>query len=104
MRPSLLFAVAAVLFLFASPSFAAGDATMGRILAEHWCISCHAQTRSETAQDSVPSLRSVAQRPGRTADMLRSWLTVPHGQMPNLSLTRGEIDDLVAYLITLQSR
>ena len=29
---------------------------------------------------------------------LRAFLTHPHGQMPDFSLTRSEIDDLIAYI------
>ena len=33
---------------------------------------------------------------------LRAWLTHPHGQMPDLALTRAEIDDLIAYIEALR--
>ena len=38
----------------------------------------------------------------RTADQLRAFLSHPHGAMPDLSLTRAEINDLVAYIETLR--
>jgi mono/diheme cytochrome c family protein len=100
LKPRLI-ALVAIPYL-ASPAFAEGNAKMGRVLAEYWCFSCHAQTRSTTATDAVPTLESVARRPGRTPDTLKAWLTNPHGKMPNLALTRSEIDDLVAYLVTLR--
>jgi len=33
---------------------------------------------------------------------LRAFLTRPHGAMPDLALTRAEIDDLIAYIETLR--
>jgi hypothetical protein len=37
-----------------------------------------------------------------TADQLRAFLTHPHGAMPDLALTRAEIDDLIGYIETLR--
>jgi len=37
-----------------------------------------------------------------TADQLRAFLSHPHGAMPNLALTRAEIDDLISYIATLR--
>jgi len=37
-----------------------------------------------------------------TADQLRTFLSHPHPPMPDLSLTRAEIDDLIEYIATLR--
>jgi hypothetical protein len=37
-----------------------------------------------------------------SADQLRAFLSHPHGAMPNLALTRTEIDDLITYIGTLR--
>ena len=90
--------VALLAFLLSSSAFqvsAAGEAVEGRRLAERWCVSCHGAT------DAAPPLEALANRPNRTAYTLRAWLTQPHPPMPDLSLTREEIDDLVAYLAEL---
>jgi cytochrome c len=47
-----------------------------------------------------PSFRTIAG--ARTADQLRTFLSHPHGAMPDLSLTRAEIDDLVGYIESLR--
>ena len=39
---------------------------------------------------------------GMSADQLRAFLSHPHGAMPNLALTRTEIDDLIGYIETLR--
>jgi len=37
-----------------------------------------------------------------TADQLRTFLSHPHDPMPDLGLTRSEIDDLIEYIATLR--
>jgi hypothetical protein len=54
-----------------------------------------------TVQPGPPSFRSIAGS-GMSADQLRTFLTHPYGAMPDLSLTRAEIDDLVIYIETLR--
>jgi cytochrome c len=81
---------------------ARADATRGSQLAQQWCASCHVTGGSPAGniQQGPPSFRAVAR--ARTADHLRAFLSHPHGAMPDLSLTRAEIDDLVGYIETLR--
>ena len=37
---------------------------------------------------------------GATAAQLRAFLSHPHGAMPDLALTRAEIDDLIQYILS----
>jgi len=37
-----------------------------------------------------------------TDDQLGAFLSHPHGAMPDLALTRAEIDDLIGYIKTLR--
>ena len=81
-------------------AYAAGDATSGRALAHAWCTGCHAAEMRGT--DVAPSLETIANRSDRTEAYLFVWLTDPHPPMPQLSLSRREIADLIAYLVTLR--
>jgi mono/diheme cytochrome c family protein len=54
----------------------------------------------QTIPQGPPSFRDLTRRDA--ADRLRSFLMQPHGSMPPLSLSRVEIDDLVAYIETLR--
>jgi mono/diheme cytochrome c family protein len=85
----------------ASPS-ACADAARGGQLARQWCASCHVVDGSAAGAvpQGPPSFRAVARR-GMTADQLRAFLSHPHGAMPDLALTRTEIDDLIGYIDTL---
>jgi cytochrome c len=81
---------------------AGADVTRGRQLAQQWCASCHVTggNPAGTLQQGPPSFPNIAR--ARTADQLRAFLSRPHGAMPDLSLTRAEIDDLVGYIETLR--
>lgn len=78
------------------------DTSKGRQLAQQWCANCHIVGGKPTGnvQQGPPSFPTIAR--ARTADELRAFLTHPHGAMPDLSLTRQEIDGLVGYIETLR--
>lgn len=77
------------------------DPVAGRRIANRWCTSCHVVDSSKGGTDAVPTLASIARDPRRGPDWVRQWLTSPHPPMPNLSLSRDEIEDVVAYLRSL---
>ena len=84
-----------------SPAWAAGDVEIGAFLASKWCSGCHLVETSGTGTDAAPSFQSIARNRGADQAWLRAWLISPHPPMPNLNLSRLEIDDLVAYLASL---
>jgi len=82
---------------------AAADASTGARLAGQWCANCHVTGDSPAAsvQQGPPDFRTIA-RGGLTTDQLRTFLSHPHAPMPDLALTRSEIDDLIAYIGSLR--
>jgi mono/diheme cytochrome c family protein len=78
------------------------DTAKGSQLAQQWCANCHvtSSSRAGNVQEGPPSFPTIART--RTADQLRTFLSHPHGAMPDLSLTRAEIDALVSYIETLR--
>ena len=78
------------------------DSAKGSQLAQQWCSSCHVTSgsRAGNVQEGPPSFPTIART--RTADQLHAFLSHPHGAMPDLSLTRAEIDDLAHYIETLR--
>jgi mono/diheme cytochrome c family protein len=97
--PLLVLSVAAC--LTALPAFA--DADKGAQIARRWCANCHliGGNPAGPVPQGPPSFQVVA-RSGMTPDQLRAFLSHPHAAMPNLSLTRTEIDDLTSYIETLR--
>jgi len=88
----------------ATAQAAAGDAQAGRRIALRWCDGCHGSAEANRASDGAPSLLAIAQDKSKTPEHLRAWLTAPHPPMPNLNLSRSEIDDIMAYLESLSRR
>lgn len=98
-----VFALLAALtsFGFAMPANAGGDVTRGEAIAKRWCVNCHVVSPEQTtAKVDVPTFADIARR--RPDDRaLSSFLVKPHPPMPDLSLTRQEIEDVVAYIRSL---
>jgi len=92
-----------VILLVAAAHPAHADAARGDQLAQQWCANCHVVGDNPTGavKEGPPSFRSIA-RGGMTADQLRAFLSHPHGAMPDLALSRAEIDDLIGYIQTLR--
>ena len=86
--------------VLASPAYAA-DVEAGHAVVQRWCSNCHVTSEAQRGQDTAPTLPDIAQRHAGDQTWLRAWLTSPHPPMPNLNLSRQEIDDVVAYLATL---
>jgi mono/diheme cytochrome c family protein len=97
-----LFLVLAFTGTFSLSAHAAGNDRAGQMLAERWCASCHLVTPEQTqASADVPSFRSIAEK-SEKLKWLEGFLLDPHPPMPNLSLTRQEIQDLMAYFESLK--
>ena len=75
----------------------------GAQIARQWCANCHliGGNPAGAVPQGPPSFPTVAHS-GMTADQLRAFLSHPHGAMPDLALTRAEIDDLIGYIETLR--
>jgi len=95
---ALVFALSTL--LFGGPA-AAADAKSGHQLAQRWCTGCHAVDGSR-ATDKAPAFEAIAKRPTSTPQHLRAWLSTPHDVMPDLSLSRQEIESIVAYFEQLR--
>jgi mono/diheme cytochrome c family protein len=85
------------------PTAARADAAAGARLAQQWCANCHVIDHGgvgTTVPQGPPSFATVARR--LDARQLRVFLSHPHAPMPDLALTRAEINDLIAYIETLK--
>jgi len=91
---------AAALALAAAGQAHAQDARNGAQLASRWCSNCHAD--ANRGSDTVPTFQRIANLPGRNAEFLRNFLTNPHPPMPPFQIGRSDIDDLVAYIVSLR--
>ena len=51
----------------------------------------------------LPSFQTVADQPGITERALTVWLTNPHPNMPDFIIPQADMDNVIAYIISLQS-
>jgi len=101
-KPSYrLLGLSVVVCLTTLPAYA--DANKGAQIARQWCASCHliGGNSAGSVPQGPPTFQTVAHS-GMSPDQLRAFLSHPHGAMPDLTLTRTEIDDLISYIDTLR--
>ena len=97
--------IAALLALAADPALAAGRAEEGKAISQRWCASCHQVSPEQTtASADAASFMTIAQMRATPSALaaLEGFLADPHPVMPDMSLTRQEIADLVAYIGSLK--
>lgn len=90
------------LMLLATP--AVGQTVdQGQKIARQWCSGCHqVEPQAQPRSDVVPSFASVAQMTSTTSISLAAFLSSSHRNMPDYSLTPGEIRDVSAYILSLR--
>ncbi len=98
----LMAAVPLILALATTETSRAADPAEGGRLARQWCSSCHIVAPGMGGSDAAPPFEAVANRPSFTEAGTRAWLTDPHPPMPNLNLSRAEIDAIVTYIESLR--
>jgi mono/diheme cytochrome c family protein len=102
---SALPVMAAVLFA-ASPAFPQQmpNARAGESLARQWCAGCHLVSADQRAPapDTAPPFASIAARPSATPGALRTLIQMPYPRMPQIALTRNEVEHLIAYIVSLK--
>jgi mono/diheme cytochrome c family protein len=102
---SRIMMVAALLTLVGSSALAGGQPEEGKVIAERWCAACHQVSPEQTtASADVPSFMTIAEMRATPSALaaLEGFLADPHPLMPDMSLTRQEIRDLVAYIGSLK--
>jgi cytochrome c len=110
MQPRLIPLLAAALALaLVSPALAKGDVGRGKKIAEINCAECHAVGRTgASANAKSPTFRTLAQRYPlqELEESLAEGIMVGHEgpEMPLFEFEPQEIEDLMAYLRTIQVR
>jgi len=80
-----------------------GDFEAGHAYAKKVCAECHAVERGETDFINPPSFQIVADSPGITERALAVWLQNPHPNIPNLILPQADMENVIAYIMSLKS-
>jgi mono/diheme cytochrome c family protein len=87
----------------AAPTHAADPLSRGQSLTEQICVTCHITQGARSGSDMVAPLTEIVNERRKSAASLRAFLTAPHGAMPDVHLTRRQVDDLVVYLESLRN-
>ena len=96
-----LFLSVALALLAAGSAADAQNVENGRHLSERWCAECHA-IGPASGKAKAQSFASIAAKETVTADMIASFLRLPHATMPNVPLTRTGAQDIAAFIMGMK--
>jgi mono/diheme cytochrome c family protein len=84
-----------------------GDASRGHEYAKNVCASCHAVEAGDKFSPELlaPTFDNVAATPGMNERALGVWLRgSDHDSMPNLMLSPENLNNVVAYIMSLRAQ
>ena len=83
-----------------------GDARKGLSYAQKVCSRCHNVLRSDAPSPNTRAtpFKKVANTPGMTVTALTVWSRTTHPTMPNLVIEPTDMDNLIAYILSLRDR
>jgi mono/diheme cytochrome c family protein len=99
----------AIASLFLVPAAAAaqelGNVELGKEFAARVCAECHdVDPGGEiSVNPDAPSFQSVADTTGMSARALAVWLQSSHPSMPNFILKPDDMDNVIAYIMSLRT-
>ena len=81
-----------------------GDPAAGRELAEVVCSACHEVPGMQPILDAPGAMafQALADDPAVTGMALHAFLVGPHPSMPNIVLSREQLDNIIAYILSLK--
>jgi mono/diheme cytochrome c family protein len=95
---SMLMASAALAGVTSEP-----DPEHGKALAERLCSNCHLiEAGQEHANVDVPTFHEIANMKGQTEGAIIAHIILPKHPMPVIPVTKSELSDLAAYIMTLR--
>jgi mono/diheme cytochrome c family protein len=97
-----VYLITAVILVVAGKTALAKDIENGRLLAQRWCLPCHALSAAQGKPAKPRSLESIANTENVDFGRIAGFLRLPHAVMPNLPLSREEVDDIAAYIAQMK--
>jgi mono/diheme cytochrome c family protein len=102
-----------VVFFFMGVALALGGAVTsapdpehGKDLAGRLCSNCHLVGTGEQQQANadIPSFHEIGNLQGQTAGQIMAHIVLPKHPMPTIPLTKTELADLAAYILSLRDK
>jgi tetratricopeptide (TPR) repeat protein len=83
-----------------------GDDRQGRVYAQRVCAACHNILPTDAASPNrqAPPFKRIANTPGMSVTALTVWSHTAHPTMPNFVIEPEDMDNLVAYMLSLRDR
>ena len=81
------------------------DPVQGKLLAEKLCTNCHLVSSAQQQQPAnadVPTFKEIAGREDQSAGAITARIMLPNHPMPQIPLTKAELADLAAYILSLR--
>jgi len=103
---SALIMLCAIARLATANAAEVGDPARGLAYAKQVCAKCHAVEQGDIFSPEIlaPTFETVAKSEGMTERALYVWLQAGnHESMPNLMIPQGDLDDVVAYIMSLRA-
>ena len=97
----LQLSVALILFGGIQATFAQNSEN-GERLSKRWCSGCHAIGSASGKSHGAPSFAAIAARETINADMIASFLLMPHATMPNPPLSREDAQDIARFILEMK--
>ena len=100
------FIIAAMIWATASSAQAAqvGSAQQGFKLARETCAQCHLvdKVAGRSTDANAPTFEAIANTPGLSSAALAAALQTSHRTMPNVVIKGDDINDIIAYILSLK--
>ena len=83
-----------------------GDPRKGLAYAQKVCSACHNVLRTDAPSPNkrAPPFKKIANIPGMSVTALTVWSGTTHPTMPNFVIAPQDMDDLIAYILSLHDR
>jgi len=97
--------LALVPLINASSAVEVGNPERGLDYARRICADCHAvEPGTMFLFSGIPSFQDIANSEGIGPRALVVWLTTSHPNMPDLIIPPDDMDDVIAYIMSLRGR
>lgn len=98
----LQLSIALILLCGVQGTFAQNTAN-GERLSRQWCSGCHAiGPAGDNKFRGIPSFAAIAAKETINADLIASFLLLPHATMPNPPLSRKDAHDIAQFIIEMK--
>jgi hypothetical protein len=82
-----------------------GDAQAGFVYAKEVRANCHAVVSNETSPvPEATTFDEIANMPEMSAKALLVWMQTQHPTMPNITLERDDLMDVIAYILSRRDK